>query len=373
MSTFEVKARRLTITPHPDADALELAAIDDYRAVVRKGEFETGELIVYIPEQSVLPEWLIAELGLEGRLAGGTVLPDGSKLRDRVKAVRLRGQLSQGLVYRPNGRLGELDEGTDYAEELGVSKWSPPIPLHMAGEVKPVPGLRSYTDIENIKRFPDVLVPGEEVIAVEKAHGTCTVAGLVDGEFVVSSKGHASQGRALVENPGNVYWRMAERYALRGKLETLEAWLSGRESWPQNPLYGERVAHGSAIHLYGETLGVQDLMYGLPKGELDFRLFDIRIGDQFLDYDAMLAIAAELELPVLPVLYRGPFDRETIEEVARGKEQVSGQETGVREGVVVRPTTERSDPNLGRVILKVISPEYLLRKGGKDGEATEFE
>ena len=98
MSSFAVTVEKARILPHPNADALELAQIGEYRAVVRKGEFPDGELVVYIQEQAIVPDNLLAELGLSGRLAG----KDGN----RVKAVRLRGELSQGIVCRPKGLAG---------------------------------------------------------------------------------------------------------------------------------------------------------------------------------------------------------------------------------------------------------------------------
>ncbi|CAL9390077.1 hypothetical protein SUDANB60_01229 [Streptomyces sp. enrichment culture] len=118
MSTLRVTAEILTVHPHPNADALELAQVGLYRAVVAKGAYDTGDAAVYIPEQSVLPPALIDELGLTGRLAG--------RNHDRVKAVRLRGELSQGIVCRPKA-LADVDlvraaaDGTDFAELLAPS------------------------------------------------------------------------------------------------------------------------------------------------------------------------------------------------------------------------------------------------------------
>lgn len=136
MSTLRVTAEVLTVHEHPNADALELAQVGLYRAVVAKGVYRTGETAVYIPEQSVLPEELIEELGLTGRLAGSR--------SDRVKAVRLRGELSQGIVCLPKALAGvdlarAAADGTDFAERLGITKWVPPIPPTMDGEVEPAP------------------------------------------------------------------------------------------------------------------------------------------------------------------------------------------------------------------------------------------
>lgn len=353
MSSFGALARRITVLDHENADALELAKVDDYLAVVKKGEFVTGDLVIYIQEGSIVPDDIIEEMGLTGRLAGGTFEADGrSKKANRVKAVRLRGALSQGLVYAPNGRLGELAEGVDYAEQLGITKYQPPIPTEMAGAVEHKSGLLTYTDLENVKRFPDALIDGEEVIATEKLHGTNTVLALIGDELVVSSKGLSKQQLGLVETDANVYWRMARQYGVEAKLREIAAKL-GVDS----------------VHLYGETLGVQDLMYGLTRGQLDFRAFDLRAGREFVDYDVLVELMADADIPLVPLLYRGPYDRDTLEQVATGKEQYTGTEAHIREGVVVRPVVERYDNELGRVAVKVISPDYLLRKG----DATELE
>jgi RNA ligase (TIGR02306 family) len=91
MSSFSVPVIRIRgIEPIANADAIELAVVGDYRSVVRKGQFTAGSLAVYLPEASVLPDSLIEELGLVGKLAGGA--------RNRVKAIRLRGCLSQGIL-----------------------------------------------------------------------------------------------------------------------------------------------------------------------------------------------------------------------------------------------------------------------------------
>jgi hypothetical protein len=94
MSTFKVTVERLTILPHPHANKLELAQVGLYRAVVGMGQFKDGDYAIYIPEGAILPPDLIQELGLTGRLAG--------KAQNRVEAVRLQGELSQGIVCLPH-------------------------------------------------------------------------------------------------------------------------------------------------------------------------------------------------------------------------------------------------------------------------------
>src|SRR5688572_19836397 len=175
MSTFAVHVVRVAIEPHENADALEIARIGDYRAVVRKGEFKTGDLIAYIPEGSLVGEALLDEMGLRGKLAG----KDGN----RVKAIKLRGVLSQGLVYP--ARAG-WSEGQEVSAELGVQKWeTPPPPAHMSGVCYAAGPERCMKyDIENFKAYPEVLQAGEPVVFSEKIHGTWCQVGYLPPALV---------------------------------------------------------------------------------------------------------------------------------------------------------------------------------------------
>ncbi|MEV4611108.1 RNA ligase (ATP) [Kitasatospora sp. NPDC049258] len=355
MSTLRVTAERLTIHEHPNADALELAQVGLYRAVVAKGAFRTGDLAVYIPEQAVLPAALIEELGLTGRLAGSGA--------DRVRAVRLRGELSQGIVCRPGALAGTdlvaaAETGLDFAELLGVTKWTPPIPTAMSGEVEHAPDLLPWVDIENLKRFPGVFEPGEPVVVTEKLHGSCCLLTFHadTGRVQVSSKGIGAQGLALKEDGRNLYWRAVRAHGV--------------------PQVAARLAErlgASRVGVFGEVFGsgVQDLGYGAAgAGELPgYAAFDVCA---LIDGQSRWLDAAELlagELPLAPRLWSGPYDAGKVLELAEGRETVSGRALHIREGVVVRPAVERYSPVLGgRAIAKVVSGAYLTRKGG-----TEFE
>ncbi|WP_251092730.1 RNA ligase (ATP) [Streptomyces sp. Caat 7-52] len=355
MSTLRVTAEVLTVHEHPNADALELAQVGLYRAVVAKGAYRTGEAAVYIPEQAVLPAGLIEELGLTGRLAGGEA--------NRVKAVRLRGELSQGIVCRPKA-LADLDlaraaaEGTDFAERLGITKWVPPVPPTMNGDVESAPDLLSWVDIENIQRYPDIFAPGEPVVLTEKLHGSACLLTYVaeEGRVFVSSKGFGAKSLALCEDPRNLYWR-----AVRGHgVAEAAARLCERLGATRVGVFGE---------VYGA--GVQDLTYGADgrRETLGYAAFDVSAEVdgtvRWLDPAEVL----EGELPVVPRLFSGPYDIERVLGFASGRETVSGRELHLREGVVIRPAVERySAVTGGRAIAKAVSPAYLTRKGG-----TEFE
>ncbi|MFF5015953.1 RNA ligase (ATP) [Streptomyces sp. NPDC001165] len=355
MSTLRVTAEVLTVHEHPNADALELAQVGLYRAVVAKGAYRTGEAAVYIPEQSVLPPGLIEELGLTGRLAGGDA--------NRVKAVRLRGELSQGIVCRPKA-LADVDlaraaaEGTDFAERLGITKWVPPVPPTMDGDVESAPDLLPWVDIENIQRFPDIFTAGEDVVLTEKLHGSaCLLTYLADEDRVhVSSKGFGAKSLALKEDPRNLYWRAVRGHGVAEAAARLAERLGARR-----------------IGIFGEVYGagVQDLTYGADgrRETLGYAAFDVSAE---IDGTVCWLDAAELldgELPLVPRLFSGPYDIERVLEFASGRETVSGRGLHLREGVVIRPLVERySGVTGGRAIAKAVSPAYLTRKGGTEYE-----
>ena len=167
--------------------------------VVGKGSFTDGDLAAYIPEGAICPDWLIAELGLEGKLAGSR--------KNRVKAVKLRGALSQGLVYPVRdgmilGRAGA--EGDTVTDLLELVKYEPPIPIAMQGEVRPVHGATLHYDIENVKKYPDEYQAGEPVVITEKLHGSwCCLGWHPDHGPIVTSKGMSDRGLALILNEAN--------------------------------------------------------------------------------------------------------------------------------------------------------------------------
>lgn len=349
MATFEVKVYQITVEPHPGADRLELAAIGDYRCVVGKDLYKTGDLVAYIPEASLLPEEVSKFLELDGKLAGSA--------KNRVKAIKLRGVLSQGVTYpaRPHWKLGD-----DVTEELKITKWEPPIPVHLAGDVQRSPYKFNF-DVENIKKFPNVFQDGEEVIFTEKIHGSCMLTCLVpeadrhpemiDGKLIVISKGLASQQLFFKDNEKNAensYVKCAKKLDLANKLDPGMT--------------------GKAVWVLGELFGMQDLKYGVQNGELKFKVFGIKIGDSWLNWDDTLLFCKVSGLETVPILYRGPFSKEVVAEYTKGKESVTGTEKHMREGIVIYPAVGRGHPEIGRVFLKSVSEEYLLRKG----EVTEF-
>jgi RNA ligase (TIGR02306 family) len=349
MSIFNVPVVEIiAIEPIPGADAIELAVVGDYRSVIKKDQFKVGDKAVYLPEQAVLPTDMIVEMDLVGKLAGHA--------RNRIKAIRLRGCLSQGILYPATGDavIGECQ-----AERLGITKYEPSLPQNMASShLVAVHGNLIAYDFENFKKYPSILETGEEVEFTEKLHGTfCGVAIdpemdnplLFDGNAMIYSKGYGAKGFCFMqieENLDNLYVENILKLGILAKL---------RERFP-----------GQKISIFGEIYGakIQDLTYGLT--DTSYAVFDIYVGaphvGRWLNRDELARCAAEMEIQIVPSLYRGPFSREKLYEYTTGKTTIAGA-SHIREGIVVRPIRERRDNMIGRVILKSVSGDYLTRKG----------
>lgn len=355
MSTLSVPVVEYAAELHPNADVLEMAVISGWRAACRIGQFSPGQKVAYIPEGSLLPWDLVVELNLHDppRLAGPK--------HNRVKAIRLRGVLSQGIVYGGK-RIAGLSVGDDAAEALGVVKWVPPVPVHMAGVM--VPGPKFGYDIDDIKSWPDRMVEGEECVVTEKLHGSFCCLGLrrespgAEPQPVVSSKGQLGQGLRFdvdaEKNADNLYVR-----AWRDHADGI-----GREF--------DRLGDDAlAMYFFGEVCGpkVQDLAYGLQIPT--FHAFDLRLDDGYASWDDMRTAANRIGAATVPELWRGPWSSVLLADHTDGQSALAQHH---REGIVVRPVVTRYDTGIdhssgrgpGRVILKSVSERHLLRKGGTE-------
>jgi RNA ligase (TIGR02306 family) len=360
--------------------------------------YKPGDHVVYIPSQSVLPEFLLKEMGFwNSETNKGTLA--GSK-GDRVKPMRLRGIFSEGLLYpaavrqsctsdgMPHGftktywniQLGQdsgvlavtvdkddsrqLIDGYDVSHELGITKWEPPIPTHLAGDVVNLGDIAVRYDFERLESVPDLFEPGETVIAREKLHGTFSailfVPGLNNpqmfgsqGEIVVHSKGLGSKGLVFSNsenNRNNLYVRNLQALLATGyedRLRDLSAKNSNAVVWVLGEIFGR---------------GVQDLDYGQAGPQ--FRVFDIALDGEWASTVALDTVAKQLSLETVPTLLTGPFDLPTLEKIRDGKSTLGGSH--VREGVVVTALNSKPHSKVGRRIAKMISPDYLTRKNGTE-------
>ncbi|MEE8525704.1 MAG: RNA ligase (ATP) [Thermoanaerobaculia bacterium] len=341
------------VLPHPNADRLCLARIKGWQAVILKlddgsPQFAPGDKVVYIPPDSTLPREMAERLGVVTYLSERTDIE--GKRRLVVKRVRLRGEPSFGLVIAPDDP--DWPAGTDVREHYGIGKYRPPVRFTAGDSEANHPLFQKYTDVENLRNYPEVFAVGEEVVVSEKIHGTNSRLGIVEGKLLAGSHGLQRQRPEAEAMATNTYWFPATLEPVTKLLEDL-----GSE-------------HRVAI-LYGEIYGakVQKLHYG-QHGGLGFAAFDLLVDDRYLDHDELVAHCERHGVAMVPVLGRGPFSLETVAELSRGPTTMPDEH--IREGVVVKPVKERTDPKIGRVILKYLSDDYLLDDKLTAADATDL-
>ncbi len=328
MSIFKVEVVKInSINSHPNADRLDIATFEGmaYQVITAKGNFKPGDLAFYFPIDSVIPERFLDEFGIR---------PYYSK---KLRAAKLRGIFSEGLLI-PVGEGFTGNVADDYTEYFGVTKYEYPIPQVMNGDVETAIGQYKFPSPENLKRYRNVLIEGEDVVVSEKLHGTnFTVVVDADGTPHIGS--HSYFWNNSEANKTLVYIRAYNENAALHKLP------------PET-------------QVFGEIYGVQDIKYGLKNGNIGIAIFAVRHGGKFLNYSDFVAFCEEFSLPRVPVLYIGAYSWEAVSQFNNADSVICPD--CMMEGVVVQPLVERTNPEVGRVVLKLISDRYLLRKGGTE-------
>ena len=331
MSTFTVTIEQIkSIHPHPSADRLEIAKVLGTQTIVTKGAYKEGDKVTFFPPDLLIDPKVAVTLGVANYLKHADY--KGERCQCRVAAVRLRGIPSYGFVIPGNGELG-----SDVSTLYGAVKYQPPEPKCMDIE-RDHPLFHTYTSIEHYWKYPDLLVPGEQVYISEKLHGTSSRLGYIATDLLDTPyKFMAGSHYKPLKQGNNLYWQ---------PMELVKDLLIGQ---------------GHSAILFGEIYGpkVQDLDYGenVPK----FRAFDLSINGQYVDYYEFEAQCDKYCVPTVPVIYEGPFDPDLVEGWTHGPTLLRpSKKFKGREGVVIKPVTERQTI-YGRTILKSVSADYLAR------------
>lgn len=316
---------------HPNADALELAQIKGWQCVIPKGRYQAGDLVTYVPVDAVIPVEHSDRWNITKYLS-----------RQRVRCARLRGEPSFGVIV--DVEQADWMEGQDVKAFYGIEKYIPPVRLS-AGDAEPPHALfPSYTDVENMRNFPDLFEEGEAVVVTEKIHGTNCRVGLVEGEWMAGSMEVRRKRPERLD--GSIYWFPLTVPGVEAMLKAL----GGR--YRQAVLFGE---------VYGSK--IQSLHYGC-KGTLGFRAFDLLLDGKYAETDDFLTLCGEFGVETVPLLWRGPFSLAQIRSLSEGSTTLD--EDHIREGVVVKPVQERMHPKVGRLCLKYIGDQYLFAKDVTD-------
>lgn len=321
-----VTVRRISeIMPIPGADAIECAQVDGWKVVVKKGEFQAGQLAAYYEIDSWIPEDVAPFLCKDKREFNGV---PGARLR----TIKLRGQVSQGLLLPVPSEYAE--EGDDLTEVMGVQKWEAPIAPQLAGQVRgSFPAFLKKTDqerVQNLRRdLEGWIAEGHEWEVTEKLDGSSMTVYLNNGDF-----GVCSRNLDLKQDEKNSFWAMALALRLEDKMR----------------------AHGENIAIQGELIGpgIQGNKYGLSKHE--FHVFDVFSISDFSYKPAAERhhVAEIMGLKHCPVLNIGSIAHDSMDDLIAAGDGESRLNGCVREGLVFKSI---SDPDIS---FKVISNKFLL-------------
>lgn len=319
------------------ADNIEVVEILGWNVVVKKQQFLKGEKVVYCEIDSLMPDKPEFEF----------LKPRGM----RIKTVRLRGQVSQGICFPlsilPNDF--QIIEDADCTEVLGVTKYEPAMPACLSGIAKgKFPSFIPKTDETRVQVLQKVLdkYKGEKCYVTEKLDGSSATFYVKDGEF-----GVCGRNLELIEDAENSFWKVARQMDIENKLRSV-----GKNISIQGELIGEGV-QGNKLKLKGQTVKF-------------FNAFDIDKFEylNFFDFNKLLG---ELELPIVPIValdYELENDIDVIIKMATIRSLILKDIWA--EGIVIRPYAEKIDLllsnenfNNGRVSFKAINPEFLLKYG----------
>lgn len=310
------------------ADRIELAIVDGWKCVVKKAEFESGERVVYCEIDSFLPVRPEFEF-----LRKSSFKKMGDDDGFRLRTIKLRGQISQGLVLPVSVLDRDAELGEDVTAELGIRKYEPPIPACLTGNVAgSFPASIAKTDEERIQNLAADYssYSGKDFFITEKIDGTSFTA-FFDGEF-----GVCGRNWQYAEDQKNSYWQMASQLDLQPKLASLNRRLA---------IQGELIGPG-----------IQKNRYKLKEQELYvFNVFDM---DEFayLEKSDASEICEQLGLRQVPYLEtrKVPESIDEILDLAEGKSVLNS--SAEREGLVWVHGSGRE-----RISFKTISNKFLAR------------
>ena len=237
-----------TLKPIEGADKIELAIIGGWQAVVIKGQFEPNEEIIYFEIDSFLPDTVEQFKFLTDKNSKEVISPIGTSVRGHIlKTIRLRGELSQGLVQKIDifEGLSDLLEKSDnktetaaqYFTDLGVFKYEKPLPLD-GDIIGQYPSFTIKTDSERVQNLSD------ETLQMLSEHLTWKGTEKIDGTSSTwwkdeEGKIHvASRNYEINIKPNSVYSKIITDYKLDAILkpgDILKGEIAG-EGIQSNPL-----------------------------------------------------------------------------------------------------------------------------------------
>lgn len=338
VSIQEVKG----ILPIPDADAIEVIEVLGWKLVVKKDEFKVGDKVVYFEVDSFLPIEDKYEFLRKSSFKNHPTIGEGF----RIKTIKLRGQISQGLALAPSDLgLEDLPVGTDVTDRLGVRKWEPIETLSDWGAMREgLPDGVSKTDETRIQSIYDEIMPqfeGRRYYISTKIDGTSITMLRQNGEFKVCS--HCNE---ILDNAPSSIWDYARKHNVEQKM--IDADINNYA------FQGEMAGPGIQKNRLNLTA---------PKWFI-FTIKNLATG-QRLGLEEMKTLCDKVGLEMVPIEEEGDNliekypTLETLLGRAKGK-YASGQN---KEGIVIRPVEPiHSNTVSGPLSFKVLNNDYLLKE-----------
>ena len=325
----------VALVPIEGGDKIELAKIQGWQAVVKKGEFKAGDLGVFFEIDAILD----------------STNPYFSFLADkkyRVHSMRLKKVLSQGLfcplsvLIHWSINTNEIFEGDDLTEATKTTKYEPHIPTQLQGLM--AGAFPSYlvpqTDELRIQSYPQVFdeFVGKEIYVSQKADGASATFIKYEDKLRICSRNMEFKTEG---NDGNLYVQIANELDLMNRL-----------------------SNGYSIQAEIVGPSIQSNRMGLSKRELIiFNVYDIE-NRKYLDYEDFLVFVNKLQLNTVKILYKGLFKWASIDEMLAFAETVEYDNHTPAEGLVWRPIKETYSGLLGgRLSIKTINNKFLLKYG----------
>jgi RNA ligase (TIGR02306 family) len=358
------------IKVHTNADSLELATIRGWQCVVLKGQFKPGDMVVFFEIDSWIPTEIAPFLskGHEPRVFEGV-------RGERLRTVKLRGELSQGLVLPVRefdgfyfvlprgetvahaGNMIFVKEGDDVTEALGIQKYEPPVPTHLAGNARGnFPSFIRKTDQERVQNCWGIVNllnshehGGVDWIIEEKLDGSsCTVyvnfkRDVADGYYEIGVCSRNLELK-LEGNDDNAYIRTVIRDGLLEALPKLNKSIA-----IQGELCGPGI-QGNKLKLEQTELYVFDIWL------IEQRRHATRLERMEIIFDLIAAGAKINQVPHLGTT-RLPESQQACLLMAEGKSKINPK--AEREGIVFKTANVIE----GEVhSFKCISNKFLLRE-----------
>ena len=335
------------IEPIEGADRIELAHVLGWQCVVNKGQIQQMENAVYFEIDSFLPIRPEFEFMRASSYKNSDIMGEGFRLR----TMRFRGQLSQGLLL-PLSMFPEIpadaEVGTDVTELLGVRKWEIEERATTGGTViGTLPYDIPHTDETRVQAMPELIQEfrGLEYYISTKMDGSSHSIGIDENGFHVT--GHNYEYK---DDGSSGFYKLVNERGYKGKLEAFVI---------ENGL--------KTLTIQGEYCGPGILKNRLKLVKPEWYVFTVRENGKRVGLDRMLEVCRALGLDHVPIEECGtdlPSKYPTVEALL---ERADGDypRGGKKEGIVIRPTEPVFCPLISASLsMKVVSNKYLLKNEG---------